>query len=170
MIKCPNCKHEEPYGTLFCSRCGARLVPNDTENTKNRKSGSQIPNFEDTNVLDRPVPPIDLLDYPALLFIVSSNVYIPIEEDNDLTLGRVSKDQPLVPDIDLTPYNAYEEGVSRLHASIKFSNGNCIITDLGSVNGTKINGKRIISNQAMNLSDGDMISLGQFKMLVIINN
>ena len=166
MIKCPNCQHEEPSGALFCSNCGAQLIPNnfqtvqydtDTAYTNNSESG------------DEPIPPAELLDYPALLYVVDYDDYIPLLEDKELTLGRASKDQPIVPDIDLKAYNAYDEGVSRLHATIKYSKEDFYIIDLGSVNGTKINGERIEPNKNYPLKEGDLISLGKLQLKIVIN-
>ena len=66
------------------------------------------------------------------------------------------------------PYQAYEKGVSRLHASIKINVDPVTVTDLGSVNGTRLNGQRISSNKAMPLTHGDIITLGKFKLQLIV--
>ena len=49
-------------------------------------------------------------------------------------------------------------GISRYHAKVSFDGKNWSILDLGSTNGTKVNGKLISS--AVTLSDGDEIILG----------
>ncbi len=46
----------------------------------------------------------------------------------------------MVPDINLEPYHAFEAGVSRIHAAIRLVDDQVLITDLGSGNGTRING------------------------------
>ncbi len=93
---------------------------------------------------------------------------IPLEDGEEFTVGRISGSQPILPDIDLTPYKAYEGGVSRLHATIKLNRDKVTITDLGSANGTRINNKKIAAHQPYTISNEDIISLGKFKAQVII--
>lgn len=48
-------------------------------------------------------------------------------------------------------------GISRRHARIDFDGGQVVLTDLGSTNGTTVNGQRV---SAVALNPGDMIQLG----------
>jgi len=48
-----------------------------------------------------------------------------------------------------------ERGASRKHARITVQNGSVLLMDLGSLNGTLVNGREI--NQAVQLSDGDVV-------------
>lgn len=50
--------------------------------------------------------------------------------------------------------------VSRLHAIVLKTNAECILRDLGSGNGTFINGQRIQPNSDFKLKEGDQIKLG----------
>ena len=59
--------------------------------------------------------------------------------------------------------------ISRKHASIKFSGGNLIITDLGSRNGILIQGQRIIPNQPVTLTPGNSFQIDQFSFEFIVN-
>ncbi|NIR66291.1 MAG: FHA domain-containing protein, partial [Aliifodinibius sp.] len=65
-------------------------------------------------------------------------------------------------------YDAYEAGVSRLHATIRIEKDKVILIDLGSVNGTRIEGKRLTPHLKHTLRDGDVISLGKMKLKVRI--
>ncbi len=51
------------------------------------------------------------------------------------------------------------EGISRLHAMIKETDGRYYLSDLNSLNGTFINGDMIGANAMAEISDGDVISL-----------
>lgn len=53
--------------------------------------------------------------------------------------------------------------VSRCHAEVKANNGQLVLTDLGSSNGTKLNGRRVSSQV---LTDGDLIELGGSAFLI----
>jgi len=68
-----------------------------------------------------------------------------IEEETIVGRGKESQIQILDP------------GASRQHAVIRFSNGGCVIEDLGSTRGTYLNGEII---QSAELKDGDTITIG----------
>jgi hypothetical protein len=166
MIKCPNCQHEEVEGALFCTECGRSLDTNSQFSTQNfsdsitkQISNSPIP----------PVPPVSAtLGAYCALSINEVGKIIPLENKDEFTLGRSAEGQPISPDIDLSSYRAYEYGVSRLHASLKIWKDQVSITDLGSVNGTMVNGKKIPPHEPVNLSHGDLLALGKLKIQVLI--
>ncbi len=59
--------------------------------------------------------------------------------------------------------------VSRLHASIHpIDNGSYVLKDLGSTNGTKVNGKFLKKDQALFLEVGDEIQIGQTIFVFIL--
>jgi pSer/pThr/pTyr-binding forkhead associated (FHA) protein len=60
-----------------------------------------------------------------------------------------------------------DSSISRLHASIaQRSNGEVVIADLGSSNGTYVNDRLLAANEARVLSAGDVIGVGDFKLTV----
>jgi pSer/pThr/pTyr-binding forkhead associated (FHA) protein len=81
----------------------------------------------------------------------------------------MAEGQPIVPDIDLSPYNAYANGVSRLHAAIKLVNNQVVMIDLGSSNGTYINGTRLSPYVEMPVADGDIAYIGKLKIQLLIS-
>lgn len=91
-----------------------------------------------------------------------------IESDiqHELIAGRAIEGQPYKPDIDLTPYNAYQYGVSRYHLKIERRGDTLYVTDLGSQNGTYLNGVRMYPNQARVLRDTDELLLGRLPVTV----
>jgi pSer/pThr/pTyr-binding forkhead associated (FHA) protein len=93
---------------------------------------------------------------------------LPLSDSQDYILGRSSEDQPEKPNIDLTEYGAYEKGVSRLHATIRKAGNSFQIVDLGSSNGTRLNGNRLAPQQAYPLLHGDILSLGKLKIQILI--
>ena len=84
-------------------------------------------------------------------------------------MGRLSENQPIEPDIDLTPFKAFDNGVSRLHAVIRHNEGNIVLVDLGSSNGTYVNGMRIMPNVEQPLRHGDIVALGKLKMQIVLS-
>ena len=79
----------------------------------------------------------------------------------DMILGRRDPTTGASPEVDLTSYAGYRMGVSRRHASLALENNRLNLWDLGSSNGTFINGTRLTPHQPSPLRDGDEVRLGQ---------
>jgi hypothetical protein len=175
MIVCPNCKHQEMDGALFCSECGAQLVFTNAKEPEPEvvevKTKSGFKPDEKSDPASSPKPsgtktgPVSM---GLSLKVVSSGQVIPLSGQNEFTLGRITEGQPILPDIDLSPYEGYAEGVSRLHAAIRITERGVMIVDLGSSNGTRINGQKIVPNVNYPLKDGDILALGRIKMQITI--
>ncbi|MBN1666114.1 MAG: FHA domain-containing protein [Anaerolineales bacterium] len=86
----------------------------------------------------------------------------------EISLGRATAGQPIVPDVDLNDFEAYEAGVSRLHASLILSSPTIKVQDLGSVNGTRVNGKKLDPYTAAPLNNGDILTLGKLKIQILV--
>lgn len=54
--------------------------------------------------------------------------------------------------------------VSRRHAQFTLSNNQCLVTDLGSANGTFLNGTRLAPNVPTLLNNGDSLRIGPFEL------
>jgi len=108
-------------------------------------------------------------DAGIILNMLTAGKSLALGERNEATIGRITKGQPIVPDIDLTPFNAYESGVSRMHVSLKEKDDQITVTDLGSANGTRINGKKISAQIAYQINPGDILTLGKFKIQILLS-
>jgi hypothetical protein len=80
---------------------------------------------------------------------------------DEMLLGRADPATHHLPAVDFEPYGAVENGISRKHAMIRFSENTLTLADLGSANGTQLNGYRLAPNQPRILRDGDEIQLGK---------
>jgi hypothetical protein len=174
MITCPSCQHEEMYGTLFCSQCGTQLTYLKASPTKTAvyTAEAQARGREGIEEEKPPQAPGSkpLPDTLVSLKVMEGGTIIPLAGGLEFTLGRVSGNQPILPDIDLTPYQAYEGGVSRLHATIKIDNQSVTVTDLGSANGTRVNGIKLAPHTQKSLKNEDVLTLGKFKIQVLIHS
>jgi len=163
---CPNCKHNNMAGAMFCAECGTQLIGKDDMITQH------ISTDELANVGKKPsgglTETVKVANAWASLHLLDTGQIFPLADRGEYTLGRVSEGQPIMPDIDLSPFQAYSAGVSRLHAVIKRMGPNIIFMDLGSANGTYINGKRLAPNQEHTLNHGDIVALGKLKMQILI--
>ncbi|WP_041684797.1 FhaA domain-containing protein [Renibacterium salmoninarum] len=89
------------------------------------------------------VPAQPVLDIDGQRYSLNASVIV---------LGRSSEADVLVDDT----------GVSRRHLEIRLDQGNGTAVDLGSTNGSFLNGSRI--NGSSRLSDGDVLTIGRTKM------
>ena len=76
-----------------------------------------------------------------------------------MLLGRASEAEEYRPDFDMA---FYDEGgfVSRRHALITRDQIGYCISDLGSSNGTSLNGYPLLPNRAYRLRNGDRFKIG----------
>ncbi len=88
---------------------------------------------------------------------------VTIAGDAELFIGRATANSAMSPEIDLSPVNAGEYGVSRMHAAITRRNNQLLITDLDSMNFTHVNGMRLLPNEVRVLQDGDEIWFAQLR-------
>lgn len=84
-----------------------------------------------------------------------------------LTLGRRDPNTGDAPDVDLRAYEAYRNGVSRRHAALRLnSDGQLELWDLGSQNGTYLNGRRLVAHRPYPLNDDDDLRLSNLHLRV----
>ncbi|MEK7323695.1 MAG: FHA domain-containing protein [Chloroflexota bacterium] len=81
-------------------------------------------------------------------------------------LGRGDPKNEAAPDLDLGPYNGQQMGVSRRHATLLYNEFGLGIVDLGSTNGTLVNGRLLTAGKLQILKDGDEVKLGKLALNV----
>ncbi len=167
MIVCSNCKHINMDGAMFCSECGVSLISSDMLTTQNMSTESVEKIAKHDIPHSKPATSVTLNTW-VTLHLMDTGQMLPLSNRSEFTLGRIAEGQPIMPDVDLSPYQAYASGVSRLHAVIKQTSNRVLMMDLGSANGTYINGKRLNPNVEHVLHNGDIIALGKLKMQVLL--
>ena len=156
MIRCAQCGHSNPVGAVFCVECG-RLLIGQVE-AKQRRG----PDASGVGVRG----PGSTTNAWATLYVQDGSKTFRLAQREEFTLGRGDETRGTRPDIDLAPFRAYTNGVSRMHAVIRRRGGQIVLMDLGSANGTYVNGRRLRSQQEAGLVDGDMIALGALKIRI----
>lgn len=86
-----------------------------------------------------------------------------------MVIGRKTE-SPNPISIDLGPFNGRKKGVSRRHAAIQLNGNRIELVDLGSSNGTSINGCNIPPKERHEIRDGDVIRFGQLTVTVMYMN
>jgi pSer/pThr/pTyr-binding forkhead associated (FHA) protein len=97
---------------------------------------------------------------PCSLVVVSTGHRISLPAEGELILGRIELDLGFTPDVDLTSDAQGAHSVSRRHAKIVAIRGRHLIEDLGSTNGTAVNGRPLNPGQRTPLRPDDHITLG----------
>lgn len=152
---CPNCSHQNRVGELICDNCGVSIFDDLFRHTREVQavdvSAIRTASLETRYLVEGSAVVIRIADAPTPIRFVPEKPVI---------LGRVNNQNPRRPDIDLTVYHAFEKGVSCRHASIQQDEHRLLIADLGSTNGTCVNGLRLQPHEPCPLQDGDEIRLG----------
>jgi len=86
--------------------------------------------------------------------------WIAIPVDGEIVLGRFDPSVEANPDVDLSYDDSSSHIISRRHARISARNGRVEIEDLGSTNGTRVNGKKLGLGRRVRLQPGDQVVLG----------
>ncbi len=93
-------------------------------------------------------------------------VELPLELRGDAVVGLDTPGSPV--DVDLSALDGRAFGVSRRHVLLRPSFRRLYAIDLGSTNGTFVNGFRVSASQACGLSSGDLLILGHLYLGVEI--
>lgn len=126
----------------------------------------------DTQDEASPLPPLFSASQPELVpDLVQIALYIPdrptpiMVAEAEFILGRITANER---DniVDLSPYRGYLMGVSRHHVMIAQATGGYLVKDLGSANGTWLNGARLSPFVPYALKDGDHLELGRLSLTV----
>jgi pSer/pThr/pTyr-binding forkhead associated (FHA) protein len=150
-LHCPECGFVNPEGANYCQKCGAYLSA--------REEGSEEPTtmtytVDDTGEM-QPVDIDQVVEKAGAALVIRAGGGRAGEsftiEDDRVSIGR-SPDAGVFLD-DVT--------VSRNHALLVRRRDGLYIDDLGSLNGTYVNRRRIESHR---LEDGDEIQVGKYKL------
>jgi hypothetical protein len=159
MIACPYCGFGNREGILFCEECGQGLMGEMTDPTLPTRQLESMP----TDLSARAT-------WGTASFGSQSSIIMHIRDASDpivlkmtdrAVIGRSDTTSPRQPDFDLTPFGAMEKGVSRIHAAIERNEDTLTLVDMGSSNGTHLNGQRLLPDQPRVLRDGDEIRFGK---------
>ena len=138
---CPNCESEMDHGLELCEKCTneglERVMDEAIEGPA--ESGIACLELEDGQRFDL--------------------------GSEETLLGRSDPLDQIEPDVDLSYYGGFEQGVSRRHAIIMSDENGYVLEDLGSTNGTVVNREKVIPGSPVNLVEGDVIHLGKMKAI-----
>ncbi len=113
-----------------------------------------------TGPLQEPMP------FVIELRVVGTPAVLQVQVDETMLIGRADPPKNVYPAVDLSAHNGQGQGVSRQHAVILVKDNRTFIKDLGSVNGTRLNGSLLAPQSEYRLRHGDELTIGHMKLQV----
>jgi hypothetical protein len=158
--ECPVCGTARVADDRFCESCGHDFSAAPAS-TGPPAAGWELVIVADRHYFDRVVA--QEIDFPG---DVEPRRLALDQAELRVGRGRPGADSP--PDgIDLTGA-ADDPALSRLHAVIaRQGDGSYTIEDVGSTNGTELNGRALPSHDPVTLADGDRIQLGAWTTMTV---
>jgi hypothetical protein len=152
VVYCPECGFQNLEAANYCSKCGALLVKDDGGGAETTQT------YTPDEVADEDGPLDEIAAEGPALVVRSGGGragehFIP--QDDRTTIGRSPDNEIFLDDIT----------VSRKHAVLLQSEGEFRIEDLGSLNGTFVNRRRIDSPER--LQSGDEVQIGKYRLSFI---
>jgi pSer/pThr/pTyr-binding forkhead associated (FHA) protein len=146
-IYCPECGFQNPEAANYCAKCGALLVK--------EESGETTMTFTPEESEEQGQPVLEDLGIKGPALVVRSGGGRAGEtftlDGERTTIGRSPDCEIFLDDVT----------VSRKHAVLERKGDALKIEDLGSLNGTFLNRKRI---ESADLSDGDELQIGKYRL------
>jgi hypothetical protein len=158
--RCPTCQQASRVGELMCSHCGTPFVTHGrTTLIEKAASNTQLPT-------PRPIGAAASHEETDIT-LEGSGQRLTFPVSTAVVLGRNSHMQGDVqPDVHLNEFDAEHQGVSRQHIKIIRKHDLVYVADLGSSNGTFLNGRPLLRNTLRVLRNGDELQLGMLKLRV----
>jgi pSer/pThr/pTyr-binding forkhead associated (FHA) protein len=147
-VYCPECGFQNPEAANYCSKCGALLV-------KDEPGAETTQTYTPEELTDDEGPLEELATEGPALVVRSGGGragehFVPQGERT--TIGRSPDNDVFLDDVT----------VSRKHAVLVDRGGEYVIEDLGSLNGTFVNRRRIESGTR--LESGDEVQIGKYRL------
>jgi pSer/pThr/pTyr-binding forkhead associated (FHA) protein len=152
-VYCPECGFQNPEAANYCSRCGAALTQAESEGATTMSFMPDDGQEDAGDAVAEDVVP----EGPALIVRSgggrAGEHFTPAGERT--TIGRS-------PDCDIF---LDDVTVSRRHAVLVAREGEFLIEDQGSLNGTYVNRRRIESER---LESGDEVQVGKYRLTFLV--
>lgn len=172
MITCPECKKAMLGNPTFCLHCGKPLEMQQLERRMKTIEAEETVVIQSSELRGIPKPQrtwtsAEVGQTPVVELHIDGKI-CPVQlTPNGLVLvGRDDCEGHAGADVDLTPYDGYEKGVSRIHAALVLEDGMLKVKDMESTNGTFVNRQQVTNGQWRVVRDQDELRLGTLVLKV----
>ncbi len=169
MDKCPYCGADTRPGDNFCLNCGNRLpapqpvgeatLPADNGWVPPTVAAESGPASHDAPTIQAEMPVFPTIENPARLTLRTDNGEVLPDYVLDklkVNIGRAPSSDILLSKDKLT---------SRTHATIRYEEGEYLLQDEGSANGTFVNGQQLEEKTPYKLRNGDHVGIGEYELI-----
>lgn len=162
-FKCPACALPCGLGLSVCPRCGRRFDAEDVTLEVDRRTvlAPFVHGALGAVSVDSDQPVMVEVDGQCLTLPIAPRVVLG-------RAGGTSDPFDRRPHVDLAAFNAAQKGVSRKHAEISRKYGLIYLTDLGSTNGTVLNGTVLMPHASRVIRSDDVVRLGQLDLHITL--
>lgn len=171
MITCPFCQATHVANTIFCSECGHYLLKVDNQRTEIVEVG-KIDIASDTQMSHQKPASSSMPTQPVILqfMVIQQQRVIETILEHEILIGRTDANSTPFPTVDLSTAGLMAKSVSRRHARVIKRDSEIVLEDLGSINGTFINGEKLTPFLPVTLNTGDKLHFGKISLEVTINS
>lgn len=128
-----------------CHHCGREMTPGDLYRIY---FGERPPSIERTAAM-------------LMVMDMDTDANFPLIAESEIMIGRLDPHRGIRPDVDLSRYDPASR-ISRRHARVTTRGHQFFIEDMGSANGTIINGRtRLKPQEPYPLVNGDVVKIGE---------
>jgi pSer/pThr/pTyr-binding forkhead associated (FHA) protein len=167
MIQCPRCEALYHLNTFYCDECGAFLGEDSrrTEIFPPSPVNASVEGYDELQTVERNT---DASSRSAITLVIGQEGHrVSVSLNKEIILGRLDPVHNNYPDVDLFEYGGLAQGVSRRHARIACQQDEVVVEDLGSVNGSSVNGEQLRPYLSYALKNGDVLQLGKVGIKVV---
>jgi hypothetical protein len=163
VVRCKVCQTTYVTNTVYCTECGAFLLDQEEVETEPIEVAriNWMGRMRNAQTDDIDLPRTGPLSIRLIIGKGARKRELEVLLMKPVRLGRSDPSQNVFPEVDLTDDLAMESGVSREHAAIFGRGSTIMVEDLGSTNGTLLNGDRLDPYIPEPLQHGDQLQLGQ---------
>jgi len=165
---CPVCKKGNELEAIVCRYCGVLLEnPSLDSGTQTKTTNIQVSipeGAKDWSVDETAAP-----DDGIAVYMEGEYQPVHVNSSGEFVIGRKSGTTAKVQEglFDLSPLGGYARGVSRRHVVIHRTKQGYEVLDLGSVNGTWLDDKRMVPHKPYPLASGSHLRLGSMRLIVL---
>lgn len=165
---CPICQNSNELDAVVCDHCGAALEDpflDPGARTKRTDMTRQVlESIRDWSVDEATVPHNGIAVY-----VEGTSAPVHVDFKGEFVIGRRAGSTAEVTEnlLDLSPLGGYGLGLSRRHAVIRRAEHGYEVLDLGSVNGTWLDDKRLDPQKYYPLASGSHLRLGSMRLYVL---
>jgi len=162
---CPICKNRNDRTDTICKYCGALLEEYPTNIVETTEGTSGQPNVSETNLgsfIDAALIPKGGIG----IYVGGALKPFYLTMDRELIIGR-KPETPTEAQLDLSDLDAFNMGLSRRHAMLRYTESGYEVIDLASTNGTWLNNERLIPNKPYRFASGSQLRIGRMRLFVM---